>query len=106
MYLRKFYKPEYGAFKSLQYLDFHTYLPDDILTKVDRATMAVGLEARVPLNTELIEFCFSLDERVLHKTGNLKGLLKSAFTDLIPKEILERKKRGFSIPLKTGKKKF
>ena len=103
-YLRKFYNPEMGPYKSLQYLDFHTYLPDDILTKVDRVSMAVGLEARVPLlATELIEFCFSLDEKVLHKNGGLKSLLKEATLGLIPGEISDRNKRGFSIPMKSWK---
>jgi asparagine synthase (glutamine-hydrolysing) len=83
----------------LQYLDFHTYLPDDILTKVDRATMAVSLEARVPLlSRRIVEFAFRLDERTRYLNGQLKGLFKHAFRDRLPSSILERSKKGFSIP--------
>lgn len=100
-YFRKFYDPGLGDYKSLQYLDFCTYLHDDILTKVDRASMAVGLEARVPfLNTKLIEYCFSLPESVIYDNGELKGLLKGSFEGVLPSIIINRGKRGFSIPLK------
>ena len=89
----------------LQYLDFHTYLPDDILTKVDRASMAVALECRVPLlSTELIEFMFSVPEGIRYHDGELKGLMKYAFKDTLPEEIIQRDKKGFSIP--TGKWKM
>lgn len=98
-YFRKYYRPELPIFTRLQYLDFHTYLPDDILTKVDRASMAVSLECRVPLlNTELIEFMFSLPESIRYRRGELKGLMKHAFADELPDEIIERRKKGFSIP--------
>ncbi|HTE22535.1 MAG TPA: asparagine synthase (glutamine-hydrolyzing) [Candidatus Limnocylindria bacterium] len=98
-YFRKFYRPELPLYTRLQYLDFHTYLHDDILTKVDRASMAVALECRVPLlSTPLIEYLFSLPENIRYHNGELKGLMKYAFHDLLPDEILNRKKKGFSIP--------
>ena len=83
----------------MQYLDFNTYLPGDILTKVDRASMAVSLETRVPLlSRKLIEFSFSLSEEDRCPNGELKGLLKKAYEDEIGKNILYRQKMGFSIP--------
>ncbi len=86
--------------RDLQLLDFKTYLPDDILTKVDRVSMAVSLEARVPLlSSEIIEFTFSLPEKILVFQGQLKGLVKYAYKDLLPDDILFRKKRGFNIPV-------
>jgi asparagine synthase (glutamine-hydrolysing) len=101
-HFKKFYKPDLPIYTRCQYLDFHTYLPDDILTKVDRASMAVALECRVPLlSTKLIEFIFSLPEDVRYLNGELKGLMKYAFKDILPDEILKRDKKGFSIP--TGK---
>lgn len=99
-HLRRYYRPELGPYKSLQYMDFHTYLPDDILTKVDRVSMAVSLEARVPfLDTRLVELAFSFPEEIIYPNGELKGLLKQAFADTLPAEILGRGKKGFSIPL-------
>jgi asparagine synthase (glutamine-hydrolysing) len=100
-HLRAHYQPSLGPRKSLQYLDFHTYLPDDILTKVDRASMSVSLECRVPLlSTGLVEFGFSLSEEFLYLNGELKGGLKYAYRDVLPKDILMRKKKGFGIPVK------
>jgi asparagine synthase (glutamine-hydrolysing) len=86
--------------KDLMLLDFETYLPDDILTKMDRVSMAVSLEVRVPLlSREIIEFTFSLPEEILLYQGNLKGLVRYAYKDLLPEDILNRKKRGFNIPV-------
>ena len=83
----------------LQYLDFHTYLPGTILTKVDRASMAVSLEARVPLlSRRLVEFSFALPESIRLVDGESKGLLKHAYRDRLPREIVERRKKGFGVP--------
>jgi len=83
----------------LQYLDFHTYLPGTILTKVDRTSMAVSLEARVPfLSRKLIEFSFSLPEAIRLCHGQPKGLLRHAYRDILPAEIIERRKKGFGVP--------
>ncbi len=98
-YYRKYYRPELPLLTRLQYLDFHTYLPSDILTKVDRVTMAVSLEARVPfLSQKLVEFCFSIPQESLYHKGKLKGLLKSAYADILPPAILNRGKMGFGLP--------
>lgn len=81
-------------------MNFHTYLPEDLLVKVDRCSMAHGLEIRSPfLDTELIEFAAGLPDRFRIRRGTLKVLLKEAFPDLLPKEIRSRGKMGFGIPL-------
>lgn len=86
--------------RDLQLLDFKTYLPDDILTKVDRVSMAVALEVRVPLlSRDLVEFTFSLPEEILLYQNQLKGLVKYAYKNILPDEIIFRKKRGFNIPV-------
>ena len=106
-YFRKHYRKDLPLYTRLQYLDFHTYLPDDILTKVDRATMAVSLEARVPLlSRKIIEFMFSLPENIRYNKGELKGLMKYLLKDILPDEILYRKKKGFSIPLSSWEQKI
>ena len=97
---RKYYREDLPLMTRLQYVDFHTYLPDQVLTKVDRATMAVSLEARVPLlGTKLVEFAFNLPENIRYAGGRLKGALKDTYRQVLPSAILERDKRGFSIPL-------
>jgi len=103
-YFKKFYKKDLDLYTRLQYMDFHTYLHDDILTKVDRASMVVSLECRVPfLSKELIEYSFSLNEKVRIYNGELKGVMKEAFKDNLPIDIIERDKKGFSIPLHSWK---
>lgn len=98
-YIRKFYNKELPPITRMRYLDFKTYLPSDILTKVDRTSMAVSLESRVPfLSREIIEFAFSLSQEECCPNGILKGLLKETYRQIIPDIILDRKKRGFSIP--------
>lgn len=100
-YFRKYYRPDLPTVKRLQFLDFHTYLPDDILTKVDRVSMAVSLECRVPLlSRELIEYTFSLPQEMLLAGGKLKGLMKSSFKEILPGAILDREKKGFSPPIR------
>lgn len=98
-YFRKHYHKDLPPITRLQYLDFKTYLPSDILTKVDRASMQVSLEARVPLlSKKIIEYAFSLSQDERTPNNVLKGALKSAYMNLLPKEILNRRKMGFSIP--------
>lgn len=84
-----------------QYIDFKTYLPGDILAKIDRTSMAVSLETRVPfLNKDIIEFSFALSEEDRCPGGELKGLLKQTYEKEIGKDILCRSKKGFSIPVR------
>ena len=96
---RRYWREDLPVLTRLQFLDFHTYLPGCILTKVDRASMAVSLEARVPLlSRRLIEFSFSLPESIRFFEGRSKGLLRYAYRDVLPPEILERRKKGFGVP--------
>jgi asparagine synthase (glutamine-hydrolysing) len=82
------------------FIDMKTYLPGDILTKVDRASMAVGLEARVPfLDHRIVEFACSLPFRHKYKNKESKYLLKRLLYKRIPRELFQRPKQGFGIPI-------
>ncbi len=84
----------------MQYLDLKTYMLDDVLTKIDRASMALSLEARVPLlDHELVELVLSLPQAMRNKNDEQKRLLKLAMKDALPPAILSREKKGFSMPL-------
>src|SRR5205807_2410161 len=84
----------------LQHLDLETYLPGDILTKVDRMSMAHSIEARVPLlDHTLVEFAASLPAALTLRGGRGKYIFKKALTGIVPDEILTRSKKGFSVPL-------
>ena len=81
-------------------LNIRTYLLDDLLPKVDRMSMAHGLEVRAPfLDRELAELAFRLSPSARLRGLSLKRVLRAAVADLIPREILERPKRGFGVPL-------
>lgn len=100
-YFKKFYVNDLPPMTRSRYLDFKTYMHDDVLTKVDRVSMAVSLEARIPfLSRELVEYVFSLSEEECCPNMILKGALKEAYENIIPKEILNRKKQGFNVPAK------
>jgi asparagine synthase (glutamine-hydrolysing) len=80
--------------------DFNYYLKDDLLVKVDRASMQYSLETRVPLlDYRLVEFAYSLREDLKIRNGTMKYLIKEVLYDYLPKEIFDRPKWGFSIPL-------
>jgi len=84
----------------LQYLDFKTYLPGDILTKVDRASMAHSLEVRVPLlDHKLVEWISGLPSGLKLQRGVGKHIFKKSLRPHLSNEILYRKKKGFSVPL-------
>jgi len=84
----------------LMAIDYKTYQLDDILVKVDRATMSVSLEGREPLlDHKLVEFIAKLPSKYKIHNGDKKYLLKSIVHDYIPKELMDRPKMGFSIPL-------
>lgn len=98
--LQPFYLKEYPAVTAAQYIDLHTYLVDDILTKVDRASMSCGVEVRVPLlDYELVELAFQMDCGLQYRNNERKALLKSAVRHLLPGEILTTRKKGFGVPM-------
>ncbi|HKJ87114.1 MAG TPA: asparagine synthase-related protein, partial [Gammaproteobacteria bacterium] len=84
----------------VQYLDMKTYLPGDILTKVDRASMAHSLEVRVPvLDHRLVEWAAGMPPDYKYHQGEGKHLFKKAMRPYLPDEVLYRKKMGFAVPL-------
>jgi asparagine synthase (glutamine-hydrolysing) len=84
----------------MMYLDMETYLPGDILTKVDRAAMCVSLEGRIPLlDTNLIEFAWTIPYSMKVRDGKGKWLMRETLYGHVPKAMIDRPKQGFGIPL-------
>ncbi len=121
LYSADFFNPEYlkplnqrrpfGAYFNISqsytginqdlYLDFKTYMVDNILVKVDRMSMATSLEARVPLlDYKMVDFAFSLPSSYKLNGSTTKWFFKKAMEGILPDEIIYRRKEGFSIPIK------
>lgn len=92
--------PHLKSVRNAQYVDMNSFMIDDILVKVDRASMAHSIEARVPLlDHELVEAVFALPEDVFPSDATGKPVLKKMMRDRLPKQVFKRKKQGFSTPL-------
>jgi asparagine synthase (glutamine-hydrolysing) len=88
--------------EKIMYVDMRLWLPDDLLTKVDRATMAYSLEARVPyLDHKFVEFVAKLDPRFKQRDQTTKYILKKLAAKYLPADIVYRNKQGFVMPLST-----
>jgi asparagine synthase (glutamine-hydrolysing) len=84
----------------MMFFDLMTYLPDDVLVKVDRATMAVSLEGRMPLlDPRVIELAWSLPQSLKIHQGDGKFILKRILESYVPKALFDRPKMGFSVPV-------
>lgn len=93
-------KEYHTSLSYMQCIDYKTYLMDDILTKVDRSSMAASLEAREPfLDQHIIEFAASLPDYFKYHQGNKKYILKEIVHQYIPRPMMDRPKMGFAIPI-------
>lgn len=86
--------------KGMMLMDLVTFLPDDLLVKIDRAAMAVSLETRAPfLDHNIVEYAINLDQKYKIRNGNTKWLLKEILNQYVPKEFFDRPKMGFAVPI-------
>jgi asparagine synthase (glutamine-hydrolysing) len=92
--------PDHHPRSRVAYADFHLQLPEEFLLMTDRFSMAHSLEARTPfLDKELIDTVFSIPPEIRTTQASLKGLFIEAVADLLPTEILGKKKKGFVLPM-------
>jgi asparagine synthase (glutamine-hydrolysing) len=102
-HFRRYWREDLEPLKRMQWADLHTYLPGDLLTKVDRASMAHSLEVRPPLlDHKLVEWALSLDTGLLRDVegGRGKLIVRSLMAPRIPPGLFDRPKRGFNLPIR------
>lgn len=102
-HFRANWREELEPSKRLQWIDLHTFLPGDLLTKVDRSSMAHSLEVRPPLvDHRLVEFALALEPELMHdaRSGQGKLLLRRLMAPRIPNGFFDRPKRGFNLPIR------
>ncbi len=98
--MQAFYRPDLPAVAAARHLDMHLYLVDHILCKVDRASMAHGVEVRVPfLDPELVRIAFNIPLALHYRHGERKALLKKIASRWLPADTVTARKKGFSSPL-------
>ena len=100
---RQFWREDLEPLKRMQWADLHTYLPGDLLTKVDLASMAHSLEARPPLlDHRLVEFALSLDTGLLRdpEAGQGKLVVRDLMEPRVPVGLFDRPKKGFGLPIR------
>lgn len=91
---------QHGRLLEMSYIDIKTWLPEEILMKTDKMTMAASIEARVPyLDHNVVNFSFSIPSRLKIQGDVHKRIMREAFRDMLPKEIADRGKWGFNVPL-------
>ena len=84
----------------MTYLDINSRLPDLLLMRIDKMSMGVSLEGRVPfLDHQLVEFAMDIPTKMKIKSGDTKHILKESIRGVIPDEIIDRRKQGFSAPI-------
>lgn len=89
-----------SPYAAMQLADMEYYFPDDVLYKLDRASMAVSLESRIPmLDRDLLEFAWTLPDSYKYKDGVSKRILRDLLYQYVPKQMLERPKQGFYVPI-------
>jgi len=102
-HFREFWREDLEPLKRLQWVDIHTYLPGDLLFKVDRASMAHSLEVRPPLlDHRLVEFALTIDTRLLRDVEGNRGklVMRRLMEDRVPQGFFDRPKRGFNLPIR------
>ena len=105
-FVKDFYYPSTSDLENLcdeeklMYHDLLRYLPEDIMTKVDRASMSLGLEARAPfLDHELVEYAFEIPLRFKKRHGKGKKIIKDLLSNYLPYNLIDNSKEGFSVPI-------
>jgi asparagine synthase (glutamine-hydrolysing) len=100
---REFWNDDLETVKAAQLFDLQTYLPNDILTKVDRASMYFGIEARVPmLSRSMIQLALRMPTSLHNRAGRRKHILKEAIRPRVPESLLSNRKKGFGLPLESA----